>query len=106
MRKWGLIGLATLTIVLWSSVIGFYVFSTNTVEWAETHSQAIEPIHYNKSITDDQLTAHFERTDQSINDAETILGADALTQNWINDMNEDGKVSIDTVLESLNIESQ
>ncbi|TGB04048.1 hypothetical protein [Halobacillus salinus] len=107
MKKWGLISLAAFTILLWAAVIGFYVHTPKPTQLAETHSSSLEPSHYDKSITDDQIASHFlnDTTGGAIheNKAETIFGEQVITQNWVNDVSEDGKLSIDTVLDSLNL---
>lgn len=104
MKKWGLIGLATFTTLLWTAVIGFYIYTPKPTSLAETHSLSTEPIHYNKSITDDQLTVHFQRSEGVPREAETIFGKQVITQNWVDDVNTDGKLSIDTILHSLNLD--
>ncbi|WP_147296376.1 hypothetical protein [Halobacillus trueperi] len=52
----------------------------------------------------DQIAADFfERNIEVDNEVRSIIGEKTLTKDWVNDVREDGKLSIDTLLESLEL---
>lgn len=105
MKKWGLIGLGFFTSLIWVAVIAVYVTSPNTSHLAETHSLSLEPYNFEKTISEERLTAHFMKDEAVEREANTIFGKQVITKNWVDDMQEDGKLSIDTILDSLELES-
>ncbi|MBA2173322.1 hypothetical protein H0266_00255 [Halobacillus locisalis] len=105
MKKWGLIGLGVFTSLIWVAVIVVLITPPSTSHLAESHSLSLEPYHSEKTISEERLTAHFMNGEAVDREADTIFGKRVITRNWVEDMQEDGKLSIDTILDSLELES-
>ncbi|RWZ59764.1 hypothetical protein EQV77_00250 [Halobacillus fulvus] len=106
MKKWGLISLGLMTTLIWGVVLILVVTTLETDHEAYDHSFADKSNSQVKSLSNEQLTLHFSGQETGTNGedtAETILGDQVLTKEWVEDVKEDGKLSIDTILESLDL---
>lgn len=105
MKKWGLIGLGSFTLIIWSAVLFIFLTNPSAELPAENHSFAA-PVSNEKQISKQKFVAHFNGrngSDVKEEKEDTVLGEQIITSSWVEDVSEDGKLSIDTVLESLNI---
>ncbi|WP_226583761.1 hypothetical protein [Halobacillus litoralis] len=106
MKKRLLIGLTAGTVLVWSSVLVLWldipgIKQDMSREQVTDHSPSLSAV---KSL-DDQSTSGFlnregtSRHIQSSNKLKTLM----YSKRWIDDVEEDGKLSIDTLLESMNL---
>ncbi|MFG6116638.1 hypothetical protein ACGTN9_15910 [Halobacillus sp. MO56] len=103
MRKWLVALLGLLTIILWAIVIfiavtrmqgELYTARPHSVkDTAVTLERSVHPIPRLESEVDSKETAA----------GDTIIGKMAITEAWIDDVAEDGRLSIDTLLTSLEV---
>lgn len=107
MKKRVLIGLTTGMVIIWSSVlVVFFGFLDTRVLIANSHSYSSEEFQYtHKSLDSDTLTSYFQSKSSEYSGSPTVMGSEVISQRWIQDVKEDGKLSIDTLLESLKIQS-
>ncbi|GEN51788.1 hypothetical protein [Halobacillus faecis] len=104
MKKRIMVGLISGTALIWGIVLSVFFLSPDTkVLDSEEHGfiRAIDP--EGKSLNHSLAADFFERNMGVENEVSTIIGERTLTKDWINDVREDGKLSIDTLLDSLEL---
>ncbi|MBN9655377.1 hypothetical protein J0K78_13930 [Halobacillus sp. GSS1] len=105
MKKRIIIGLILVTVLTWASV--FTVFSINSdtgVLESGEHSFTRSMNSEGKNLNDQRIADFFERNVGADDEAGgTIIGEKTLTKDWVKDVREDGKLSIDTLLKSLKL---
>jgi hypothetical protein len=106
MKKRVLFGLIAGTVLVWTSVlIIFFAHPSEGTFHAEEHGPSLGETVYEKQMNSQKASAFLKQT-SSYNEASTILGSVAITKTWEKDIKEDGKLSIDTLLETLELPSE
>ncbi|MGR9049057.1 hypothetical protein ACQ4XT_10550 [Halobacillus faecis] len=101
MNKRIIIGLISGTVLIWASVLTV-VIQTSDIRMLESGEHGFtRPMTMEKHLNDQSTADFFERIQGVENDTTTIFGGKTLTKAWVNDVREDGKLSIDTLLNSL-----
>ncbi|SDN75580.1 hypothetical protein ACJA3J_15920 [Halobacillus sp. SY10] len=104
MKKRIIIGLISGTVLIWSSVLAVFFLTSNAKVLDSKEHGFTRSIHTEGKSLNDQISADFfERNIEVDNEVRTIIGEKTLTKDWVNDVREDGKLSIDTLLESLEL---
>ncbi|MFG6148261.1 hypothetical protein [Halobacillus sp. B23F22_1] len=95
--------LAGAAIVIWTTTILIYVTSGKEVSESGNLSQAYTPSFLDRR----DVNVHYVALTEEDNEHEvnTVIGKHLLTDDWVTDMRLDGKVSIDTLLNALDIGS-
>ncbi|MBP2002833.1 hypothetical protein [Halobacillus andaensis] len=97
--------LAGAAIVIWTTTIIIYVTTGNEISKSSNLSEAYTPSFIDRRDLNVHRVALLEE-DKFKEDKEvkTIIGQHMLTEDWVTDMRMDGKVSIDTILNALEID--
>ncbi|MYL50376.1 hypothetical protein GLV98_12830 [Halobacillus litoralis] len=104
MKKRIIIGLISGTALIWASVLTVFFLTSNVKELDSRDQGFTRSINTEGKSLNDQVAADFfERNIEVENEARTIIGEKTLTKEWVNDVREDGKLSIDTLLNSLEL---
>ncbi|MBX0359049.1 hypothetical protein [Halobacillus sp. Nhm2S1] len=104
MKKRIMVGLISGTAIIWGIVLSLIVLSPDaTVFDSKEHGLIRSFDTEGKSLNHSLAAGFFERNMGVENEVSTIIGDRALTEDWINDVREDGKLSIDTLLDSLEL---
>ncbi|MGP4075690.1 hypothetical protein [Halobacillus sp. K22] len=103
MRKWILIGTASICLLVWSAVIAVYLLSPPPIFEANNHSLAATS---HSLLKVEQTSEHVQEEDKKerLSQSKTIIETEDFSKPWIIDIEKDGKLSIDTLLETLDIE--
>lgn len=105
MKRWVLTGLGAASVLLWTSVFAVCL-SQDTSVGANLHSTSMLSTVTQKSTNEKRLASHFQFGDNGEQETEKIgssfiIGTENLSEKWIEDVSEDGKLSIDTLLDVL-----
>lgn len=107
MKKRVLYGLIAGTVLVWTSVlIIFFAFPSEGAFHVGEHSPSFGKTVYEKHMNHQTANAFLDKQSASYDEAPTILGEVTITKSWEEDVKEDGKLSIDTLLETLDIHSE
>ncbi|MFD1019050.1 hypothetical protein [Thalassobacillus hwangdonensis] len=103
MRKWMMYVAGVTTIAVWTVVIVLFIQVGDEGRTATDHSANFT---YDKTKSQGQI-AFSRRWDLVVNEVEqsstpTVIGT-AVTPEWVTDVSDDGKLSIDTLLASLEL---
>ncbi|MGP4067464.1 hypothetical protein [Halobacillus sp. B29] len=104
MRKMLVIGTASVCVLVWSAVIIVYLLAPPQTFAASDHGLASDS---DNLLKEKKSPVFFEKTDKIenlISQSETIVGPASISKAWTKDLEKDGKLSIDTLLETLDIE--
>ncbi|SDJ66008.1 hypothetical protein [Salimicrobium halophilum] len=99
MKKVIMYGLGTLTVLTWSVVI-LLVIPGDDLSGSEEHSQMRTPVKLEENIDFAGVSEKINEL-RSSNKARTVFGEQVITDEWKKDVADNGRVSIDTVLRSL-----
>jgi|GEM_PF-7056392 len=104
MRRMLVIGTASVCVLVWSAVIIVYLLVSPQTFVANDHGLASNS---DNLLKEKKVSSFFEKTDKSkslISKSHTIMGPGPFSNAWTKDLEKDGKLSIDTLLETLDIE--
>ncbi|SEA48118.1 hypothetical protein SAMN05421743_10551 [Thalassobacillus cyri] len=105
MRKWLVVLLGLLTITLWSTVIFIAVTKMQGELYpARPHSVKDSAVIQERSVPPIPRLYESEVENKGTAEGETIMGKMAITEAWVDDVAEDGRLSIDTLLASLEVD--
>lgn len=105
MRKWLVALLGLLTIILWSTVTFIAVTQMQgELYTARSHSVKDSAVTQERSVHTIPRLDESEVENKGTVAGDTIIGKMAITEAWADDVAEDGRLSIDTLLASLEVE--
>ncbi|WLR46012.1 hypothetical protein LC065_10285 [Halobacillus litoralis] len=103
MNKRIIIGLISGTVLIWASVLTVFILTSDTNVLESGEHGFTRSMTMGKNLNDQSTADFFERNQGVENATRTIIGEKTLTKDWVHDVREDGKLSIDTLLESLEL---
>ncbi|UOQ46141.1 hypothetical protein MUN89_09610 [Halobacillus salinarum] len=103
MKKRLLIGLAALCTLIWTAALFMYFSQSQTPKVVRDHSGISTVGLTIHEPSDEKLAALFTQSASSEKDTRTILGTKTVSRKWLEDVSVDGRLSIDTVLDELNL---
>lgn len=107
MKKRVIFGLIAGTVLVWTSVlITFFALPSEGAFPVEEHAPSLGETAGEKQMTSQMADAFLDKQPASNGEAPTILGGVKITKSWEEDVKEDGKLSIDTLLETLELYSE
>ncbi|SFJ11626.1 hypothetical protein SAMN04487936_10147 [Halobacillus dabanensis] len=107
MKRRILFGLIAGAALVWTSVlITFLALPTEGDFPVEHHALSIGETVGEKQMTSQMASAFLDKQPAPIGEPPTILGGVKITKTWEEDVKEDGKLSIDTILETLELPSK
>ncbi|SIS52005.1 hypothetical protein [Salimicrobium flavidum] len=92
-------GMGALTVVTWSVAI-VLMLPKNEAEVSEEHSTIRSPVLLEENVDFAGVTDRINDL-RSEDKARTVFGKQTITDEWEKDMDDNGRVSIDTLLSSL-----
>ncbi|MFC7061520.1 hypothetical protein [Halobacillus seohaensis] len=101
MKNWLITVLAICSIAIWSLVVVVFT-SLENEKTGSDHSQSITTILADRPF-DEIRRVSLPSENNNSEKVETIVGKHTLSEDWVEDVSEDGKVSIDTILETLEL---
>ncbi|SFG52203.1 hypothetical protein SAMN05216353_15114 [Halobacillus alkaliphilus] len=104
MRKMLVIGTASVCVLVWSAVIIVYLLTPPQTFEANDHGLVSNS---GGLLKEKKVSSFFEKIDENkklLSQSETIIGPVNISKAWTKDIEKDGKLSIDTLLETLDIE--
>ncbi|MFQ3542489.1 hypothetical protein Q7A53_00250 [Halobacillus rhizosphaerae] len=104
MKKGLLILLGITGAAIWTTVIVLFFLVPSESLQVEDHGMAVT---FEQPLNEKKLDAHFSKTIQQPAEGtvKTVLGTNRISEKWVEDLSKDGKLSIDTLLDELNIKN-
>ncbi|ELK47315.1 hypothetical protein QRD89_13115 [Halobacillus sp. ACCC02827] len=104
-EKWLAAGLGAGMCLVWFGVLAVYLWMPESADdrTASNHSMHA-PQMKDKAVSSQELARRYVSSGEEAVEHNTVLGKQMLTKEWTEDMQKDGKVSIDTVLNSLELQ--
>lgn len=106
MKKWVLIGVGLTTLTIWGTVLVFLFRPASTSLYATNHSLSELSADHYRGLEEEQSALRFQTTNEGMLDEKTVntvIGKRIITKKWLEDVSKDGKLSIDTILENLDL---
>ncbi len=102
MKKWLLILLGIAGAVIWTTVIVLFFWVPSESFQVEDHGMSVT---FEQPLNEKKLDSHFSKTvaQPAESTVKTVLGTNRISEKWVEDLSKDGKLSIDTLLDELNI---
>ncbi|MGP4062592.1 hypothetical protein [Halobacillus sp. H74] len=105
MKKRLMFGLGTAMILVWTSVLLLFLWSPSSGDDAVgNHSLALHSPTSGKTLSEQESANFLVEIHEQTSETKTIIGKQVITNRWIDDVNDDGKLSIDTLLETLELD--
>ncbi|MCA0982469.1 hypothetical protein LCL89_00240 [Halobacillus yeomjeoni] len=106
MKKWVIIGMGFSTMVVWVLVLFVLFRPLEPSTLASLHSYSEVSLTVHEKDAGKIMSSRYDSLDKEQapeQEVPTVIGERIITENWIKDVTEDGRLSIDTLLDSLQL---
>ncbi|MFC7320307.1 hypothetical protein [Halobacillus campisalis] len=102
MKRWLLTILAFMSVSIWTVVLIIF-FNLSEEKVVSSHSQSIPTSLAERQYGVERINMPEEGKEEERR-MDTVIGETVISKIWVDDMSEDGRVSIDTLLKTLELD--